>query len=589
MAAADALPTSSASASASADGPRTGNPSTDRAIAMLLALVREGVTDVVLCPGSRSQALALVAAELERVDGVRLHVRIDERAAGFLALGLGVESGRPAPVITTSGTAVANLHPAVLEGWHSGVPMLLLTGDRPAELRGIASNQTTRQPGMFGDRVACIDVPAPEETDDDLARDALLARDAYRRARDERTPVHVNVAFRDPLSVAVPDLTEAVAEVRAAAPATPAPAGPATADVLDLPHGPRTLVVAGHAAGEAAEELARAGGWPLAAEISSGSHFGPNLVVSFRELLAREGFGDRVERVIVFGHPTLTREVPLLVGREDVEAIVVGSTGGEDYDPRHRVTAHPAAVRVVGEPADPAEARRWLGTWVHESRAILDEATAAESAPLLPSGTTPAERRDFARAELAAVRADVTRRHLVRALWQATWPHDRLVLGASRLIREADRALPGKRVRVHANRGLAGIDGTISTGLGIALASQAGSGSAAAGITRVLVGDLTLLHDVGSLLIGTGERVPRIQVIVGNDGGGTIFDGLEVSRTAAPASIDRVMFTPQRVDLASLARAYGWAHLRAATHGELEAALTTASEAPLLIEVPLAR
>ncbi|MWJ20281.1 2-succinyl-5-enolpyruvyl-6-hydroxy-3-cyclohexene-1-carboxylate synthase, partial [Clavibacter michiganensis subsp. michiganensis] len=358
---------------------------------------------------------------------------------------------------------------------------------------------------------------------------------------------------------------------------------------LDLPHGPRTLVVAGHAAGEAAEELARAGGWPLAAEISSGSHFGPNLVVSFRELLARPGFGDRVERVIVFGHPTLTREVPLLVGREDVEAIVVGSTGGEDYDPRHRVTAHPAAVRVVGEPADPVEARRWTGTWVQASRAILDEATAAESAPLLPSGTTPAERRDFARAELAAVRADVTRRHLVRALWQATWPHDRLVLGASRLIREADRALPGKRVRVHANRGLAGIDGTISTGLGIALASQAGSGSAAAGITRVLVGDLTLLHDVGSLLIGTGERVPRIQVIVGNDGGGTIFDGLEVANTAAPAAIDRVMFTPQRVDLASLAKAYGWTHLRAATHGELEAALTTASEAPLLIEVPLVR
>ncbi|RII89425.1 2-succinyl-5-enolpyruvyl-6-hydroxy-3-cyclohexene-1-carboxylate synthase, partial [Clavibacter michiganensis] len=101
----------------------------------------------------------------------------------------------------------------------------------------------------------------------------------------------------------------------------------------------------------------------------------------------------RVDRVIVFGHPTLTREVPLLVGREDVEAIVVGSTGGEDYDPRHHVTAHPAAVRVVGEPEDPAEARRWTGTWVQASRAILDEATAAEAAPLLPSGTTPAERR----------------------------------------------------------------------------------------------------------------------------------------------------------------------------------------------------
>ncbi|MFT2693563.1 2-succinyl-5-enolpyruvyl-6-hydroxy-3-cyclohexene-1-carboxylic-acid synthase [Clavibacter zhangzhiyongii] len=556
---------------------------------MLLALVREGVTDVVLCPGSRSQALALVAAELERVDGVRLHVRIDERAAAFLALGLGVESGRPAPVITTSGTAVANLHPAVLEAWHSGVPMLLVTADRPAELRGIASNQTTHQPGMFGERVACIDVPAPEGTDDDLAEDARIARDAYRRARDERTPVHVNAAFRDPLSVAVPDLAAAIAEARAAGPAEGAADPAPAADVLDLPHGPRTLVVAGHAAGEAAEELARTGGWPLAAEISSGSHFGPNLVVSFRELLTRPGFGDRVERVVVFGHPTLTREVPLLVGRDDVEAIVVGSTGGEDYDPRHRVTAHPAAVRVVGEPADPTEARRWLGTWVQESRAILDAAAAAESAPLVPAGTTPAERREFARAELAAVRADVTRRSLVRAVWQATWPHDRLVLGASRLIREADRALPGKRVRVHANRGLAGIDGTVSTGLGIALASQAGSGTSAAGVTRVLVGDLTLLHDVGSLLLGTGERVPRIQVIVGNDGGGTIFDGLEVSRTAAPVAIDRVMFTPQRVDLAALAAAYGWTHLRASTHGELEAALTTASAAPMLIEVPLVR
>jgi len=584
--AADARPLPSAAA------PRTGNPSTDRALAMLLALVSEGVTDVVLCPGSRSQALALVAAELERVGGVRLHVRIDERAAAFLALGLGVESGRPAPVITTSGTAVANLHPAVLEAWHSGVPMLLLTADRPAELRGIASNQTTWQPGMFGERVACVDVPAPEETDDDLAEDARLARDAYRRARDERTPVHVNAAFRDPLSVAVPDLADAAAdaaEARAAAAAAASDAPAPAADVLDLPHGPRTLVVAGHAAGEAAEELARAGGWPLAAEISSGSHFGPNLVVSFRELLARPGFGDRVERVVVFGHPTLTREVPLLVGRDGVEAIVVGSTGGEDYDPRHRVSAHPAAVRVVGEPADPADTRRWLGTWVHESRAILDAATAEESAPRVPSGTTPAERREFAKAELAAVRADVTRRSLVRAVWQATWPHDRLVLGASRLIREADRALPGKRVRVHANRGLAGIDGTISTGLGIALASQAGSGTAAAGVTRVLVGDLTLLHDVGSLLLGTGERVPRIQVVVGNDGGGTIFDGLEVSRTAAPDAIDRVMFTPQRVDFAALAHAYGWTHLRAATHGELEAALTTASEAPLLIEVPLVR
>src|SRR5690606_34603131 len=121
---------------------------------------------------------------------------------------------------------------------------------------------------------------------------------------------------------------------------------------------------------------------------------------------------------------------------------------------------------------------------------------------------------------------------LVAAVWNATWPHDRLVFGASRLIREADRAVPGKRIRVHANRGLAGIDGTIATATGIARASQRSEGSSAAGVTRVVLGDLAALHDVGSLLATPGETPARIQLIIGNDGGGTIFDRLEVAGTA---------------------------------------------------------
>ncbi len=182
------------------------------------------------------------------------------------------------------------------------------------------------------------------------------------------------------------------------------------------------------------------------------------------------------------------------------------------------------------------------------------------------------------------MRAPVTRRSLVEAVWRATWPHDRLVLGASRLIREADKVLVGKKVPVHANRGLAGIDGTISTALGIALASQSAGGT---GTTRVLVGDLTFLHDVGALLFGVGEVRPRIQVIVGNDSGGTIFDGLEVAQTAGDA-YDRVLLAPQHVSIAPLAEAYGWDYVRVDTRGGLDQALT-ASAGPVVVEVPLAR
>jgi 2-succinyl-5-enolpyruvyl-6-hydroxy-3-cyclohexene-1-carboxylate synthase len=207
-----------------------------------------------------------------------------------------------------------------------------------------------------------------------------------------------------------------------------------------------------------------------------------------------------------------------------------------------------------------------------------------------------AERAAFARAALAEQREPVTRRLLVEAVWRESWPHDRLVLGASRLIRELDRVAPGKRIPVHANRGLAGIDGTIATATGIALASQqegvstgstTGVGSTT-GITRVLLGDLALLHDAGSLLAGHGEPVPRMQVIVGNDGGGTIFDGLEVAATADPELVDRVLLTPQTVDLAALATAYGWEYRRVDTRGELDPALTPTAER-VLIEVPLAR
>ncbi|MDQ2689418.1 MAG: 2-succinyl-5-enolpyruvyl-6-hydroxy-3-cyclohexene-1-carboxylate synthase, partial [Chloroflexota bacterium] len=183
-------------------------------------------------------------------------------------------------------------------------------------------------------------------------------------------------------------------------------------------------------------------------------------------------------------------------------------------------------------------------------------------------------------------RAPVDRAALVDAVWRATWPHDRLMFGSSRLVRAADDVLPGKKVPVHANRGLAGIDGTIATAIGIALASQA---DGRPGVTRVLLGDLALLHDVGALHLPPEEAEPRIQVIVGNDGGGTIFDTLEVAALAAAHDLDRVLYTPHTVRFEQLATAYGWEYTRVTTRAALDQVLVAPVGGRQLIEVPLER
>jgi 2-succinyl-5-enolpyruvyl-6-hydroxy-3-cyclohexene-1-carboxylate synthase len=549
--------------------PRSESPATAFAVALFDEFARLGLRDVVLSPGSRSQALALAAVEYEREGLLRLHVRIDERVGGFLALGLAVETGLPVAVVMTSGTAVANLHPAVLEAHHAGVPLIVLSADRPESLRGIGSNQTTVQAGIFGAAIAFErDVPAPVGAAGEKDAAASLARQAWAAARGIRPqPVQLNLAFTEPLSSAT-TLPESDTEWSAEPdePIEPAP--------VRLTPVPGTVVIAGADAGPRAEEVARELGAPLLAEVSSGARFGPNLVVAYRELLNTANFGDRVERAIVFGHPTLSREIPALIQRDGVETIVVRSRAVDDYNPGHHVKRFVDAVAVDAPTDESPAARSWLGRWVTSSRALLEPPTEPSAAEL--------GNAEFARRELAAIREPIDRRMLGEAVWRATWPHDRLVLGASRLIREVDTWVPGKKISVHANRGLAGIDGTISTAVGIALGSETD------GTTRVLLGDLATLHDVGGMLFGVGEARPRIQVIVGNDGGGTIFDTLEVAATAPQDAIDRVLLTPQLVSFEALAAAYGWAYLRATNRGELDQALT-ASTGPTLIEVPLPR
>lgn len=655
------------------------SPALAAAIELLVTAVNRGVRDIVLCPGSRSQALALVAAELERIGAVRLHVRIDERSAAFFALGVARESERPVPVITTSGTAVANLGPAMLEAHHAGIPLIALTADRPAELIDTGANQTTRQPGLFGGLVPWVSLPAPDGAEATLA----LFREAGAALADARVAWHCNLAFRDPLSDAVPDLTDRVTvrsvegklpassaawpgdagdrRIRAAMPGKGLPADLAEAIAKDLaahasPNGnadaaaaahtradltrkrdddehlarygtwpalrpgarprvesidpgewPNALVIAGDRAGRLGEQLARKGGWPLIAEVSSGARFGRNLIATYRDLIGAAspipGLRDSVELAIVVGHPTLSREVPALLQRDGLRVIVVDQPGAPPYRPTAEVEAVDE-VRVLAfgstmlSNADEQyllrkEAKQWLDDWLAADRALLEERDSDPEAPNVAASRSQdfRERARFGRAELAVSREPVTRAILVDAVWRLTWPHDRLVVAASRLIRDLDSRVPGKRIGVHANRGLAGIDGTIAFGLGVAQASQHGEDFAAhAGQTRVLIGDIAFLHDASSLLVGQGgEDAPRIQIVVGNDGGGTIFDSLEVAGTAAAASFDRVQYTPRSADLRAIAEAYGWTYRRAETRGGLEEALTDRTAPRLVIEVPLER
>lgn len=599
--------------------------SSQLATTIVSELIVQGVRDFVVCPGSRSQALALAVAEAEALGEARLHVRIDERSAAFFALGIARESGLPAPVIVTSGSAVANLMPAVLEGHSARVPMMLLTADRPEELHGVRASQTVWD-NMYTFNFSRFNADVPPAEDEDL--DEYLGSEIPEvvaeafvnaiRSPNGAGPTHLNIAFRDPLSGPSGLLESALERARERGPARVAEKRPTLAERRadvecercgELPgdcdhkrptelevyvHGagkarPNTVVIAGADAGAEAEAFAHAAGVPLLAEPSSGARFGREAIQHWQGLLNDEELASRIEVAVIFGHPGLTREVARVVAA--ARTVVVDDAGPdgpalgiERFNPGRNVKQFAFAARV-SEKYDPTEVKAWLGEWIVRDRSLRDEHTTVHETDLEAARATGyQERNAFARAEVARMREPVSREHLTEMVWRATWPHDRLVLAASRLIRVLNRMATPRNIRVHSNRGLAGIDGTIATAMGIAQASDG------AGITRVLIGDLALFHDVGSLALPPErEGSPRMQLIVGNDGGGTIFDTLEVAATSDPEAFDRVMLTPQRIDIAQLAAAYGWSYRLVTTQGELEEVLTAQAETPGIVEVALAR
>lgn len=561
--------------------------STLTARAVVRALVAQGVRDVVLCPGSRSAPLAYAILAAHEAGWLRLHVRVDERAAAFLALGLTrapLLSGpdddgarddlgaRPVAVVTTSGTAVANLHPAVLEAAHAGRPLVVITADRPHEMRGTGANQTTVQPGIFGSAVRwSADVPAgcPDQEEAVGALGALVAR-AVAAARGLRTndpgPVHLNVALREPLTPASPWVPGHPPTSRPWIAAL-APGPVALAGDIPLARGPRTVVVAGDGAGPTARVLAEAAGWPLFAEPSSGARCGPTAIGPYRALLDLAELAGPIERVVVFGHPTLSRPVSRLLARGDVEVVVVAPSGATWPDVAGTAVRVCPAVTVAPSADDgavPPGERAWLSRW----RAADAAARAALDAHLARGPLTgPTVAREAAHA--TAVGAGGART---------------LVVAASLAVRDLDLAAAppdAVPVRVLANRGLAGIDGTLATASGIAL----GMGEP----VRAVVGDLAFQHDVGALATGRLEAVPDLQVIVLNDDGGGIFATLEHGAPPLAEAFERVFAAPQGLDIGALAAGFGARYVRVADLAGFRSALAEPVRGRVVVEVPVRR
>ena len=551
----------------------------DAARIAVAALLLEGVRYVVVAPGSRSAPMAYALAEADAAGRVELLVRIDERDAGFTALGLALATGAPAAVLTTSGTAVGNLLPAVMEANHAAVPLVVISADRPEELRGTGANQTTAQPDLFGEHVRFgADVPAGS----DPRRAVETALSAATGAFEDTPPgpVHLNLAFRDPLVPAPGDGLPPESGRRVYR----APRGPLALDFPPAPAGlpeRRTVVLAGHDAGPVAEAFARAHGLPLLAEPSSNARFGPNAVGPYRLLL--EAFGPEsaqpIERVVLFGRPTLSRPVGALLARADVPSALYQPVPVAWYEPGRRTEL---PLNNLGDLADFAGrgSAAWLDAW------LLAGAAAQHAVDVVLSGTETGPSAGTGTGQASGTGPAVGPASTGPAVGALVWEHTRgqLVLGSSNGIRDVDLAgapAPEPAAVVFANRGLSGIDGTLATATGIALAGRQE--------TTVLLGDVTFLHDAGGLLLGAGEQEPDLRIVVLNDTGGAIFGLLEHGAVEAAGqygtAVERLFGTPHSVDLGALAAAYGVAHRSVSTTADLAAALAEPWKGRSIIEM----
>ena len=521
------------------------NPSTALARVLVDELIRGGVRDAVVSPGSRSASLALAFADAAENGRLRLHVQIDERSAAYLALGLAKATGLPVPVTCTSGTAAANFHPAVLEASHTDTPLILLTADRPNELRGTGANQTTNQVNLFGDAVrffAEVGVPESEVGQVRYWR-SLIARALSVASTG---PVHLNLAFREPL---LPDddpsWIESLDGRAGDLPwTTVLDSGVGIArDLEDLGVTPEMngVVFIGHAQGgfasEAIVEFTSKLGWPIVAEnplsfdraVAHASLFlsAPSICTTLRADVA-----------IVIGQLGLSR--PILSYVAAVPMLIVADQQTSWSDPNRRANIVIDTLPDVAGDFHSAKAGvQWTADWIRESNRAAEiisvntsewcEASLArEFSDFLPLGST-------------------------------------FFIGSSRPVRDLEAfATPRGDIEVFGNRGLAGIDGSISTAVGIALSRNEQ--------TYALVGDLTFLHDSNGLLCD--PSIPLTLVVVDNNGGG-IFNTLP---QRGVEKFELVFGTPHDLNLSKIVAAFGHAIFEVTNLDEFKEALRRPEE-----------
>lgn len=535
------------------------------AVVLVDELARAGMTDAVIAPGSRSAPVAMALAGDSRI---RLHVLIDERSASFLALGIAKASRRPVAVLSTSGTAAAEFHPAVIEAHHARVPLVVLTADRPPEMRGTGAGQTIDQVKLYGDAVQLfVEAGVPEAREGAVRYWRSFASRAVGvalGASGPPGPVHVNLAFREPL-VPVPDEAGFPFDLEGregGAPWTRYERGSraATDETLErlaseIAAAERGLFVAGDcdlddASIDAVLKLVDATGWPLIAEPLSNLRAGRRVVSAVEAIIrcvpfARTHAPDLVFRIGRSGTSKALLQFLSPGGRQ-----ILVDPDGAPADPERSVAwtiaadPGPLAGRLI-DAVGPREDSPWLREWLDAestARTVIDG--------LLDADDEPFEGR------------------VARDVADAVLEGGALVVASSMPVRDLDSFMrPRHYVRVLANRGANGIDGFVSTALGVALARE--------GHTVALAGDLSMLHDQNGLLLARHALVNVTFVVVNNDGGG-IFSFLP--QAEFDESFDLLFGTPHGIDFAALAGMYGCGFARAERASDLAGLLHAARE-----------
>ena len=541
---------------------RAGEAQATFAATLVDEWARAGVRHAVVAPGSRSNPLAVA---LDADDRIVVHVFLDERSASFCALGIGRATGVPAVVVTTSGTAAAECHAAVLEASHGRVPLLVCTADRPPELQGVGAPQTVDQVGLYGRAVRWAAEPGVPDPATAGTWRSLGSRAVAEATGARPGPVHLDLAFRDPLVGEPGDLPPGREDGAPWHRIWPLRWPGSVEAVAATLRSPRGLIVAGAGASRAGvAQLAQATGWPVLADPLSGCRV-PGAVSAFDPILRVRAFAEahRPDVVVRVGALPASKVLGEWLASAGARVVLLERAGAFLDPDRLAADIVPGGVAVLADLARRLEGigdPSWGAAWQ-----TADDAAQGAIARVL------------------AGREEVTEPAVARSLLAALPDGATLVVSSSMPVRDLEwYAAARDGVRVVANRGANGIDGVVSTAVGVALATG--------GPTALLIGDLALLHDTGGLL-GLAERGVDLAIVVIDNRGGGIFSFLPQARSLPAPRFERLLATPHEVDLPSLVAVYGLPALRVHDADGLVPALTAAvhTPGPLVVVAPTDR